>query len=363
MFPNLKTENARREKSLPVDWRDCSWIPPITVQTPPLRSPSPRPNGERVGERGFELETMGPPHPGPLLPWGRRGRNQGQCQAAPSIRRVTKPLLPSLPVLPAVRRNLTILKTMKTLSPSSRRLRAGFTLVELLVVIAIIGILAGMVMAVIPGVVKNAKKAKAKLEAQDIATAILHYDSVYGRFPVSSGVQSAAGAGDFTYGGSLFANNVPPLPASYSFYTTNNSEVIAILMNYTNFPNGSGATANLNYQKNPQKTIFLNAHMSGDPTSPGVGPDLVYRDPWGNPYVITMDLNYDENCWDAFYKSTTVSVGGLNGLISQTENIPPPTTVYGYHGKVMVWSAGPDKKIDSTKAANDGFNKDNVISW
>ena len=69
-------------------------------------------------------------------------------------------------------------------------------------------------------------------------------------------------------------------------------------MNLTNYPNGSAPTANTNYQKNPQKTIFLNAKMSGwDGTGtpqPGVGNDLVYRDPWGNPYIISMDLNYDE---------------------------------------------------------------------
>jgi hypothetical protein len=29
----------------------------------------------------------------------------------------------------------------------------------------------------------------------------------------------------------------------------------------------------------------------------------------------------------------------------------------------MVWSAGPDKMIDPTKAANLGVNKDNVLSW
>ena len=47
-------------------------------------------------------------------------------------------------------------------------------------------------------------------------------------------------------------------------------------------------------KKSAADKVFLNATMSGDPTLPGVGPDLVYRDPWGNPYIITMDLNYDE---------------------------------------------------------------------
>jgi len=114
-----------------------------------------------------------------------------------------------------------------------------------------------------------------------------------------------------------------------------------------------GLTINTNYQKNPQKTVFLNAKMSGwDPSQvgdpqPGVGSDLVYRDPWGNPYIITMDLNYDELCEDAFYKSSTVSTGGLNGLILQSDGN------YAYHGKVMVWSAGPNKKIDTGDPATD----------
>ena len=38
------------------------------------QTPSPRPSRERVGVRGFELRTRRPPHPGPLLPQGRRGR-------------------------------------------------------------------------------------------------------------------------------------------------------------------------------------------------------------------------------------------------------------------------------------------------
>jgi hypothetical protein len=29
----------------------------------------------------------------------------------------------------------------------------------------------------------------------------------------------------------------------------------------------------------------------------------------------------------------------------------------------MIWSAGPDKMVDATKRANEGVNKDNVLSW
>jgi hypothetical protein len=150
-----------------------------------------------------------------------------------------------------------------------------------------------------------------------------------------------------------------------------NAEVIGILMDLTNYPNGTAVTANLNYQKNPQQTVFLTPKLSGydpatnDPHPPG-GVDVtgVYRDPWGNPYVITMDLNYDELCKDAFYSLNKVSNGGVNGL-SNPDGPSSGTDNWQYHGKVMVWSAGPDGKIDNSPGvtARQGANKDNILSW
>ena len=242
----------------------------------------------------------------------------------------------------------------------SRRARAGFTLVEMLTVIGIIAILAAMLLPVLAAARAHALKVQARLEISQIAAAIEKYDSDYGRFPVSTNAQDNANP-DFTYGGTLYDAAHNPggtvFTTPTSAVTMTNEEVIAILMDMTNYPNGSGPTANMNYVKNPQQTIFLNAKMSGDTSSPGVGTDLVYRDPWGNPYIISMDLNYDELCEDAFYESTTVSAGGLNGLITA------PDTNYAYRGKVMVWSAGPDGKIDPTVLANQGANKDNILSW
>jgi hypothetical protein len=50
---------------------------------------------------------------------------------------------------------------------------------------------------------------------------------------------------------------------------------------------------------------------------------------------------------------------GLNGLVN------PDSTPdnFQYHGKVMVWSAGPDKTIDPKLPANQDANKDNILSW
>jgi prepilin-type N-terminal cleavage/methylation domain-containing protein len=253
----------------------------------------------------------------------------------------------------------------------------AFTLIELLVVISIIALLAGLLLPALSAAKISAQKTQAKLEINGIVTAIQNYDSAYSRFPVSAGVQGVTAGGDFTYGGTVLAPYTPnPISANY---VSNNSEVIAILMDITNYPSQFTApsyapTVNNGHVKNPQQTIFLNAKMSGyDPLDPlqagstplpGVGKDLVYYDLWGNPYVITMDLNYDESCWDAFYKLPAVSGGGLNGLISQTDN--NNNAVYGYHGKVMVWSAGPDGKIAPTLPASGptaGVNRDNILSW
>jgi prepilin-type N-terminal cleavage/methylation domain-containing protein len=302
-------ENSPLRRSIAVEWRDCEWQPRIEVR-----------------RAGPWLDFRSP------------------------------------------RRNFAFSKPMKTIPPRSPRNRTGFTLVELLVVIAIIGILAGMILPALSAARKNALKTKAKLEIGDIATAIQGYDSTYGRFPVWPAVQAAANP-DFTFGG-IGHNPIgattwtlcTPVPGFGAGVLTND-EVMAILMDLTNYPAG-GPTVNMNHVKNPQQHPFLTAKMSGDTKSPGLGTDLVYRDPWGNPYIITMDLSYNELSVDAFYGKDAVSgssSGGLNGLIRDSSVAAPDN--WAFRGKVMVWSAGPDGKIDSGTAATRGDNKDNVLSW
>jgi prepilin-type N-terminal cleavage/methylation domain-containing protein len=330
---NAKFKSSHTVRRVDVTWLDCVWQPPIIVRLDGASNQFAR----MFSTSKFE-----------------------DCIPA----RGAKSLPQAVPLCHP-RRHFNFKNMKNTLSPS-RRLRAGFTLIELLTVIAIIAILAAMLLPVLSKARISAQKAQAKLQIQDLVTAIQKYDSDYGRFPVSSGAQSAAGTNDFTYGGYYPTNaSGGVMFVGNSTYPTNNSEVIAILMDITNT---SVTSVNQNHQKNPQQTLFLNAKMVNDTnTWPGVGPDLVYRDPWGNPYIITMDLNYDEQCDDAFYSLQSVSQTlpnsqqGYNGLFNPDAN--GNDNNFQYHGKVMVWSAGPNKQIDAGDPANDNENKDNILSW
>jgi prepilin-type N-terminal cleavage/methylation domain-containing protein len=256
----------------------------------------------------------------------------------------------------------------------------AFTLIELLVVIAIIAILAALLLPAIAQAKVQAQKKKAQLEAGQIAHAIHAYESDYSKFPVSANALNAANAvpanlEDFTYGGTFMQPNGSTVTVAVPGlnYATNNSEVMAVLLDMVSWPNGA-ATINKDHVKNPQKTRYLNPTMATDTNSPGVGPDGIYRDPWGNPYVITVDLNYDDRARDAFYRKQAVSqvqAGQPTGYVglANTKTANGNSDFYELNSPVMVWSAGPDKMIDANAAnspngkANKGANKDNILGW
>ena len=74
-----------------------------------------------------------------------------------------------------------------------------------------------------------------------------------------------------------------------------------------------------------------------------------------------VDADGDGMTRDAFYTLDAVSFDGtattFNGLIRKGVNDNRSSS------QLMIWSAGPDKKIDESGKANVGANKDNVLSW
>ena len=191
--------------------------------------------------------------------------------------------------------------------------RNAFTLIELLVVIAIIAVLMGLLFLGGRAVQDQAKRTQAKNDLAQIVTAVNAFYTEYGRYPTAATTDAAA-----TYG-----------PGG----STNDS-----LFN---------ALRGLDTVLNPRQIVFISPPYAKDPNTPisGIETQTVnghiigeYYDPWGTPYAIRMDGNYN-NQIDANPYSA---------------NAGPSPLQLG----VIAWSLGSDHLQGSDFAVSD-----DVISW
>lgn len=83
--------------------------------------------------------------------------------------------------------------------------------------------------------------------------------------------------------------------------------------------------------------------------------------------MITLDLNGDGRARDCVYRKPAVSENpkdpthGLNGLVRAGD--ARDNTFFEAIAPVIVWSVGPDRHLDDRQKADQGVNRDNILSW
>ena len=186
----------------------------------------------------------------------------------------------------------------------------GFTLVEILVVIAIIAILAAAGFAGGQFAIKQAQKAGCLAVCKELELGVNNFFTEYGSLPTT-----AEGGGDEL------------------IQTDTNIELVEILLGFETGANPLNQKGirfiDIKEAKSNKKGITYNA------TGDGV---IGLFDPWGGPYNIVLDTDYDDR----------LTVQPKGSSVSKTLN--------GKH--VAVWSDGAD--------AVDGGNgkiTDDVTSW
>ena len=118
-----------------------------------------------------------------------------------------------------------------------------------------------------------------KLDCQTITASIKQYYNDYQRYPTRKEQKANTDGSDLTYNSEAASN----------------SDAIVILM-----ANSQLSDVNQGHRRNPKKFRYFDPKMVEGKNSHGVGSDGVFRDPWGNPYIITVDFNGDGKCCDFF---------------------------------------------------------------
>jgi type II secretory pathway pseudopilin PulG len=218
----------------------------------------------------------------------------------------------------------------------------AFTLIELLVVIAIIIILVGLLYPAYQAVQNQAKRTQAKNDLTQIVTAVNAFYTEYGRYPTSLTPDTTA-----TYG---------PAGPNTNDVLFNELRACHLQGGVLTDPSCSAASV-----LNTRQIVFISPPSVKDPANPraGIGipgtgapaPVGQYWDPWGTPYNVRIDGDYDNATTNPYGAQATGGAG-----------VDPITQ------GVIGWSYGAERQQGTNgdnvyKNPTTGAQSDDVISW
>jgi prepilin-type N-terminal cleavage/methylation domain-containing protein len=206
----------------------------------------------------------------------------------------------------------------------------AFTLIEILVVMTLIAILVGIGVPAFTSVMEQARKTQAKNEEQQIVAAVNAYYTEYGKYPLPAGA-----AADTIYGSGGTSNGE-------LFYTL---RAVA------------GGTMNAADAANPRKIVFIQPPVSKDQTNPRSGiktTTSVWYDPWGSPYNVEIDGDYNNQITTNPYTDQPGGQPLNNGVIAWS---------FGKNGKNGGGPAAAGFSSSEGGSLNNFFGSGDVISW
>jgi prepilin-type N-terminal cleavage/methylation domain-containing protein len=213
----------------------------------------------------------------------------------------------------------------------------AFTLIELFTVMAVVAILFGLAFPAFISVMERTRKTQAKNDLTQIVTAVNAYYTEYGKYPtVSSGA-------DVTFTGTT--------PGTSS--GSSNAALIDVLRNNTNPTGPNFATVT---SLNPRGIVFIQPPRSNasNPAKSGIDSAGVWYDPWGSPYNVMIDCNYDNQLAINPYSDAPGGQPVYIGVI---------TWAFGKNGALGGGPPATGFSSNESGTANNFSGSGDVISW